>query len=102
MIRRPPRSALFPYTTLFRSGSGVVVPAQSVGSGSPLTAYAISRDASNNFVGNVAAAWSLVSPTGGIGGAHVRTAVEARTRTLTSPLNSTAAPLDVPSGPTSN
>src|SRR3712207_7097575 len=32
MIRRPPRSTLFPYTTLFRSGSGhqedVVVDAQ--------------------------------------------------------------------------
>src|ERR1039458_5483971 len=29
MIRRPPRSTLFPYTTLFRSGQG-----QAVGSGS--------------------------------------------------------------------
>src|SRR3712207_7739843 len=32
MIRRPPRSTLFPYTTLFRSGthqSGVVLPAES-------------------------------------------------------------------------
>src|SRR3712207_7957900 len=27
MIRRPPRSTLFPYTTLFRSGVGLVVPA---------------------------------------------------------------------------
>src|SRR3712207_8186375 len=26
MIRRPPRSTLFPYTTLFRSGGGEVVP----------------------------------------------------------------------------
>src|SRR5260221_8786209 len=26
MIRRPPRSTLFPYTTLFRSHPGVVVP----------------------------------------------------------------------------
>src|SRR3712207_7855847 len=26
MIRRPPRSTLFPYTTLFRSGLGLVVP----------------------------------------------------------------------------
>src|SRR5215510_15809794 len=26
MIRRPPRSTLFPYTTLFRSGVGVVTP----------------------------------------------------------------------------
>src|SRR5471030_3436926 len=25
MIRRPPRSTLFPYTTLFRSGSGFLV-----------------------------------------------------------------------------
>src|SRR3712207_9094518 len=27
MIRRPPRSTLFPYTTLFRSGPGAVGPA---------------------------------------------------------------------------
>src|SRR5258707_3009369 len=26
MIRRPPRSTLFPYTTLFRSGAAVAVP----------------------------------------------------------------------------
>src|SRR5215211_9068588 len=26
MIRRPPRSTLFPYTTLFRSGAGPAVP----------------------------------------------------------------------------
>src|SRR5258708_23963586 len=26
MIRRPPRSTLFPYTTLFRSNSGATVP----------------------------------------------------------------------------
>src|SRR3712207_7204692 len=28
MIRRPPRSTLFPYTTLFRSGSGLLVDDQ--------------------------------------------------------------------------
>src|SRR3712207_7341028 len=28
MIRRPPRSTLFPYTTLFRSGHAVRVPQQ--------------------------------------------------------------------------
>src|SRR2546427_13110120 len=27
MIRRPPRSTLFPYTTLFRSGNIVAIPA---------------------------------------------------------------------------
>src|SRR5260221_1851476 len=26
MIRRPPRSTLFPYTTLFRSGDGLIRP----------------------------------------------------------------------------
>src|SRR5258707_9416784 len=29
MIRRPPRSTLFPYTTLFRSHPGIVVPLDS-------------------------------------------------------------------------
>src|SRR2546422_43801 len=31
MIRRPPRSTLFPYTTLFRSGGGYFVTALSIG-----------------------------------------------------------------------
>src|SRR3989475_7083534 len=30
MIRRPPRSTLFPYTTLFRSDSVTVAPAQTL------------------------------------------------------------------------
>src|SRR5256885_16909735 len=37
MIRRPPRSTLFPYTTLFRSQQGLLVPvaAHELGSGKP-------------------------------------------------------------------
>src|SRR3989442_3317908 len=36
MIRRPPRSTLFPYTTLFRSRLGrVVLPLTGAGSGEP-------------------------------------------------------------------
>src|SRR3712207_7664434 len=35
MIRRPPRSTLFPYTTLFRSGQ-VVIAAQGAASDEPL------------------------------------------------------------------
>src|SRR3712207_6917994 len=31
MIRRPPRSTLFPYTTLFRSGSMGMLPSASLG-----------------------------------------------------------------------
>src|SRR3712207_8487895 len=30
MIRRPPRSTLFPYTTLFRSGSLVIQPTEAL------------------------------------------------------------------------
>src|SRR2546426_12242533 len=30
MIRRPPRSTLFPYTTLFRSRTGLWIPARSI------------------------------------------------------------------------
>ena len=45
-------------------GSGIVVPLQSIVSGSSITVYAITRDASDNFVANVAAdAWSLESIT---------------------------------------
>src|SRR2546427_5753642 len=33
MIRRPPRSTLFPYTTLFRSGSGLARAAGDAGAG---------------------------------------------------------------------
>src|SRR5690349_23245544 len=41
MIRRPPRSTLFPYTTLFRSPRGLRHPAHAAAklSGSPLLAH---------------------------------------------------------------
>src|SRR2546428_6927101 len=35
MIRRPPRSTLFPYTTLFRSQSGIRISSVAVGSSVP-------------------------------------------------------------------
>src|SRR5438034_9292023 len=35
MIRRPPRSTLFPYTTLFRSPAVIVAPAPNRGAGGP-------------------------------------------------------------------
>src|SRR5256885_5115286 len=38
MIRRPPRSTLFPYTTLFRSAPGAVVQALQDGAGWTATA----------------------------------------------------------------
>src|SRR2546429_3012794 len=44
MIRRPPRSTLFPYTTLFRSSPGTItltVPVADVGGNSKATLYSI-------------------------------------------------------------
>src|SRR2546422_3876388 len=39
MIRRPPRSTLFPYTTLFRSGHGVREVADAIGDQARQLAY---------------------------------------------------------------
>src|SRR2546430_11152152 len=44
MIRRPPRSTLFPYTTLFRSGIGGVVAPVLVAMGLPLVAAGVEGD----------------------------------------------------------
>src|SRR3712207_8209912 len=47
MIRRPPRSTLFPYTTLFRSRVGVVrrtKDAQLLGDDFPLLTFALRRN----------------------------------------------------------
>src|SRR3712207_7067224 len=41
MIRRPPRSTLFPYTTLFRSQVGEAVGARAVGRRGGLAAVAV-------------------------------------------------------------
>src|SRR3712207_8047141 len=42
MIRRPPRSTLFPYTTLFRSDASVLILGES-GTGKELVARAVHR-----------------------------------------------------------
>jgi len=48
-------------------GTGMLVPEQDVTAGNTVTVYAIRRDASDNFVDNVAATdWTLENKTGGI------------------------------------
>ncbi|MCX6150806.1 MAG: hypothetical protein NTX22_09800 [Ignavibacteriales bacterium] len=48
-------------------GSGIIVPPQALPSGSSITVYAISRDALNHFVANVAAdEWALENISGGV------------------------------------
>ena len=48
------------------NGTGTVVPAQTVASGSSLTVFAIGRDLIGNFVANVSATWSVNTLTGGV------------------------------------
>ena len=45
-------------------GSGVVLPAQNVSSGTSITVYSIARDQYHNFISDTVATWSLVSPIG--------------------------------------
>src|SRR5204863_3293413 len=72
------------------NGSGVVVPAQSLASGVALTGYAISRDASNNFVGNVASTWSLASATGGVVAGDLVASGDTKSATFTGHVIGTA------------
>src|SRR5205823_11507156 len=48
------------------NGTGAVITSQQITSGNSITAYAIGRDSSGNFVSNLAATWSLTSVTGGV------------------------------------
>src|SRR5688572_31804963 len=53
MIRRPPRSTLFPYTTLFRSQDKIYVFANSIKTASPVDGVNIAVYAANNqLIGN--------------------------------------------------
>jgi len=73
------------------NGSGTVVPAQNVTSGSSITVYSITRDAQGNFVANVAAtAWSLPTKTGGVVDGDLVTAGDAKSATFTGHLVGTA------------
>src|SRR2546429_5980902 len=54
MIRRPPRSTLFPYTTLFRSHLAV-------GSGKDATIYVLDRDNMGKFNANQNNVYELIS-----------------------------------------
>ena len=67
------------------NGSGTVVPAQSfiAGNGGTVTAYAIERDASNNFVANVSATWSLTNITSGVASGDLVPSGDGKSATFT-------------------
>src|SRR3989449_9048926 len=55
MIRRPPRSTLFPYTTLFRSYPTLVAPGEDVPAAFPLTPSAYIRSRGTSIAAGLAA-----------------------------------------------
>jgi hypothetical protein len=64
-------------------GSGVEIDTRTVASGASFTGYAISRDASDNFVANVAVTWSLINRTGGVAVSDLVAAGDTRSATFT-------------------
>src|SRR5256885_17055248 len=51
MIRRPPRSTLFPYTTLFRSKSAILLAGLAASGRTHVTEPALSRDHTERMLG---------------------------------------------------
>lgn len=65
-------------------GTGIVVPAQAIASGSSITVYAISRDASNNYIANVTGdAWSLQNISGGVVGGDLIPSADKKSAVFT-------------------
>ena len=71
-------------------GSGSVVGAQTVASGSTVTGYAIMRDSSNNFVANVRATWLLINKSGGVSDTDLIAAPDGKSATFTGHVVGTA------------
>jgi hypothetical protein len=72
-------------------GSGTVVPSQSIVSGNSIVVYAITRDASDNFVSNVAAdAWWLENKTGSVADGDLVPSTDGRSATFTGQAAGTA------------
>jgi len=65
------------------NGSGSIVLTQDVASGASIAAYAVTRDASGNFVGNLAATWSLTAETGTVANGDLVPSGDAKSALLT-------------------
>jgi chitodextrinase len=70
-------------------GTGTEVTTHTLSSGQSFTVYAITRDASGNFVANEAVTWSLISMTGGVVGGDLVPAGNNRSATFTGNLTGT-------------
>ena len=73
------------------NGSGNVVSAQNVTSGSSVTAYAITMDQYGNFVANATATWSLINKNGGVSDGDLVAAGDNKSAVFTGHVIGTAA-----------
>src|SRR4030043_880371 len=64
-------------------GSGAEIDTRTVASGENFVGFAISRDASDNFVANVAVTWSLIDKTGGVADSDLVAAGDAKSAVFT-------------------
>jgi hypothetical protein len=64
-------------------GTGQPINAKQIASGTSFTAYAISRDATGNFVDNVAADWSLINKTGSVANGDLVAAADGKSAVFT-------------------
>ena len=85
-----PETSVYVSVETAADGSGTVLPAQSLASGSSVTAYAITRNATGTFVGNLPATWTLTGVTGGVVGGDLVPSVDGRSATFTGHLAGTA------------
>ena len=71
-------------------GTGSEVDTRTISSGQSFTVYAIARDASDNFVGNVAVSWNLIDVRGGVVSGDLVAAGDNRSAIFTGHVTGTA------------
>ena len=81
-------------------GTGAVVPAQTLTAGNSNTVYAIARNASGSFIGNVAATWSLQNNTGSVSSGDLVPSAAGTSATFTAHLVGSAVIQANVAGPT--
>jgi hypothetical protein len=71
-------------------GTGVLLPAQNVSSGTGIAVYSIARDQFNNFIRDTVGTWSLINMTGGVLAGDLVPSADRKSATFTGGVTGTA------------